>query len=168
MTRTPLALAVLASGSLGISSGCRTEIVTPVVASSVVVAPERASIVEGEDLHFTATVIDEFDQAMVQAVVTWSTSDRSIVHVDSDGRAWGLAPGTTLVWASFNGTSGSALMTVTPFPECGSDALAPGRKPKKKKGTGSGDDDGDDDDDDDEDDDSDDDSGCASPVGPGS
>ncbi|MEX2471177.1 MAG: Ig-like domain-containing protein [Gemmatimonadota bacterium] len=160
--RRQLAVAVMALGSMGVASGCQTEVVTPVVASSVVVAPDDAGIVEGEDLQFTATVIDEFDQPVVLAVVTWSTDNPSIVRVDPDGRAYGLAPGSTLVWATFNGTSGSALMTVAPAVdlECVDDVLAPEQKPGKrgKKKTTS------DDDDDDDDDDPDPDPRCAPPT----
>lgn len=162
MKRTQLAVVVMAMGSLGAAASCRTEFVTPLVASRVVVAPDEASVLEGEALQFTATVTDESNQAVVQAVVTWSTNDPSIVRVDPDGRAWALAPGATLVWASFNGTADSALMTVAPAAECEGDALAPEDKPKTKK---DGKKKGHDDDDDDEPED--DDPRCPNPANTG-
>ena len=175
MNSTRLAVAAITMGSL---SSCRTEVVTPVIASVVMVAPAEASIVEGEDLLFTATVMDELDQALTQAVVAWSADDPSVARVDVEGRAVGLTAGTTLIWARLDGAEGSARMTVTPAPGCGSEPLALGGKPKEKRdrnkkkgkpdgdGDGDGDDDNDDDGDDDLDDD-DDDSRCASPADPG-
>ncbi len=133
MNRTGLAVTAMTMGAMGTHSGCRTEIVTPVVASIVVVAPAEASILEGDNLWFTAAVIDEFDQAWTQAVVAWSADDSSVVRVDAQGRASGLAAGTTLIWARLGDAAGSARVTVTSTPGCGSEVPATGGKPKKKK-----------------------------------
>jgi hypothetical protein len=151
MNSTMMACIAMAIGALAVISGCQTEVVTPVVVTRVAVEPGEASVSQGSAFRLTATVFDEFDESLSEAAVEWSSEDPTIVSVEVDGAAQALSPGSTLVWARFNGVSGSAAVTVMPSLNCS-------HKGKDEKGKkGKDDDDDDDDDKDDDDDDSDDD-----------
>jgi hypothetical protein len=152
MNSTMMAHIAMAVGALAVISGCQTEVVTPVLVTRVAVDPGEASVSQGSAFRLTATVFDEFDESLSEAAVEWSSEDPTIVSVEADGTAQALSPGSTLVWARFNGVSGSAAVTVMPSLNCS-------HKGKGKKGKKDDDDDEDDDnqDDDSDDDDSDDD-----------
>jgi hypothetical protein len=137
-----------AAGMLTALFGCHTEVVTPVVVTKVTVEPGQAIVLPGDSLQFTATVFDELGQSFAQAVVVWSSGAPQVVSVETDGVASALAPGFTLVRASFNGVSGSATVTVMPTPAC----AGPSERHKDRR-----------DDDDDNRDDDETDSQCASP-----
>lgn len=159
MHRTKLAGAFLALGALT-ATGCETEIVTPLVAALIVVDPHEADLSPGDDLQLTATVFDEASRSITRAEVEWTADDQSVVSVDSGGRARAVAPGATLIWATFEGVAGSASITVHPSAECAPTAAKPKDRPKRKKddkGRQSHDGDDEDDDDDDDDDEGDDD-----------
>jgi uncharacterized protein YjdB len=136
-------------------AGCRTEIVTSVTVTKVTVEPGQAIVAQGDSLQFTATVLDELDESLDQAAVVWSSEKPQVVSVTSDGAARFLASGSSVVRASFNGVSGSALVTVLPSPAC---------SPSKRGGRDRDKDRNDDDDDDDQDrDDNENNARCASP-----
>jgi len=143
-----MACIAMAVGALAVISGCQTEVVTPVVVTRVAVEPGEASVSQGSAFRLTATVFDEFDESLSEATVAWSSEDPTIVSVEADGAAQALSPGSTLVWARFNGVSGSAAVTVMPSLNCS-------HKGKGKKGENGQDDDDDEDDDDDDSDDDD-------------
>ena len=148
MNSTMMACIAMAVGALAVISGCQTEVVTPVVVTRVAVEPGEASVSQGSAFRLTATVFDEFDESLSEAAVEWSSEDPTIVSVEVDGAAQALSPGSTLVWARFNGVSGSAAVTVMPSLNCS-------HKGKGKKGENGQDDDDDEDDDDDDSDDDD-------------
>src|SRR5687768_739173 len=102
----------MAAGVLMALPGCHREVVTPVVVTRVTVEPGQASVPQGDGLLFTATVFDELDRSLDQAEVVWSTGAPQVVSVESNGAARARSPGSTLVRATFNGVSGSALVTV--------------------------------------------------------
>ena len=137
----------IAVGMLTAVSGCHKEVVTPVIVTRVTVEPGQAVVPQGASLQFTATVFDEFDESRNQAEVVWSSERPQVVSVAADGAARALAWGSSLVRASFDGVSGSALVTVLPSPDCSS---------SNGGGRGRHDDDHDDDEDD---------SRCAPPRG---
>jgi Bacterial Ig-like domain (group 2) len=137
----------IAVGMLTVISGCHMEVVTPVIVTKVTVEPGQAVVPQGDNLQFTATVFDEFDEPLNQAEVVWSSERPQVVSVAADGAARALAWGSSLVRASFDGVSGSALVTVLPSPDC---------SPSNGGGRGRHDDDDDDDEDD---------SRCAPPRG---
>jgi hypothetical protein len=152
MNSTMMACMARAVGALAVISGCQTEVVTPVLVTRVAVEPGEASVSQGSAFRLTATVFDEFDESLKEAAVAWSSEDPTIVSVEADGAAQALSPGSTLVWARFNGVSGSAEVTVMPSLNCSHK----GKDEKGKKGNDDDDDDDDEDDDDDNDDDDDD------------
>jgi uncharacterized protein YjdB len=144
----------IAVGMLTAISGCHKEVVTPVIVTRVTVEPGQAVVPQGDTLQFTATVFDEFDESLNQAEVVWSSEKPQVVSVAADGAARALASGSSLVRASFEGVSGSALVTVLPSPDCSS-----------SNGGGRGRHNNDDDDDDDDGGDDEGDSRCAPPRG---
>jgi hypothetical protein len=121
----------MAVGMLTSMSGCYEEFVTPVIVTRVMVEPGQAVVPQGDDLQFTATVLDEFDDSLDRAAVVWSSEKPQVVSMAADGVARALAPGSSLVTASFNGVSGSALVTVLPSPACSS-SRGGGRDKEKK------------------------------------
>ena len=129
----------IAVGVLTAMSACHKEVVTPVIVTRVTVEPGQAVVPQGDSLRFTATVFDERDQALYRAAVVWSSEKPQVVAVAADGAARSLASGSSLVRASFNGVSGSALVTVSPSPDC-----QPSNRGRRDR---QGDDDDDDDDD---------------------
>jgi hypothetical protein len=50
----------------------------------------------------------------VTTLASWSSSDGTVATVGSDGVVRAIAPGTTLITASFNGLSASYLLSVSP------------------------------------------------------
>jgi hypothetical protein len=58
-----------------------------------------------------ATVLGEFMRAPTE--ITWSSSNTTIVTVNSSGLVTGVAPGTATITATYQGVSGSQAITVT-------------------------------------------------------
>jgi len=75
----------------------------------VAVTPSRIEIIEGESAALSARVSPE---AASDRVVSWSSSDRSVVTVDKTGTVQGLKPGTATVTATAEGKSGTCAVTV--------------------------------------------------------
>ena len=73
------------------------------------VTPSRIEIIEGESAALSARVSPE---AASDRVVSWSSSDRSVVTVDKTGTVQGLKPGTATVTATAEGKSGTCAVTV--------------------------------------------------------
>ena len=73
------------------------------------VTPSRIEIIEGESAALSARVSPE---AASDRVVSWSSSDRSVVTVDKTGTVQGLKPGTATVTATAEGKSGTCTVTV--------------------------------------------------------
>ena len=73
------------------------------------VTPSRIEIIEGGSAALSARVSPE---AASDRVVSWSSSDRSVVTVDKTGTVQGLKPGTATVTATAEGKSGTCTVTV--------------------------------------------------------
>ena len=73
------------------------------------VTPSRIEIIEGESAALSARVSPE---AASDRVVSWSSSDRSVVTVDKTGTVQGLKPDTATVTATAEGKSGTCAVTV--------------------------------------------------------
>lgn len=83
----------------------------PDAVASVTLAPASAELVVGGTVQLTATAVND-QGGIVQAEVTWTTSDRAVASVSGVGRVTGLAPGSTVVTATAGGRSGEATVTV--------------------------------------------------------
>ena len=106
-THTRRALLTAAAAILLITSCGKKE--ETVGVSSVTVTPSRIEIIEGESAALSASVSPE---AASDRVVSWSSSDRSVVTVDKTGTVQGLKPGTATVTATAEGKSGTCAVTV--------------------------------------------------------
>ena len=106
-THTRRALLTAAAAILLITSCGKREETAGV--SSVAVTPSRIEIIEGESAALSAGVSPE---AASDRVVSWSSSDRSVVTVDKTGTVQGLKPGTATVTATAEGKSGTCAVTV--------------------------------------------------------
>lgn len=81
--------------------------------ASVVVEPDSATIIEGGTRRFTATAYDNATQPIAGVVFTWSSSNPSIVSIDSSGLATGIVAGEATITATApNGVSDSAAVRV--------------------------------------------------------
>jgi len=63
---------------------------------------------ETQIYQFSAVVYDQFDEQMVDGVVTWSSSNTDVATVDSEGRATALSLGEVQIIASSGSVSNSA------------------------------------------------------------
>ena len=83
------------------------------VPSTVTISPATVTLDSfDETMRLTATVQDQDGLAMPGFTITWSSSDESVVTVDSDGLAKATGNGTAAVRASVEGASGTAEVTV--------------------------------------------------------
>ena len=70
-----------------------------VLATSIALDQETATLTEGETLQLTATVLP--DDA-TDPSVTWSTSNAAVATVDATGKVTAVAPGTATITATTN------------------------------------------------------------------
>jgi hypothetical protein len=114
-----LATGALTAGFVVLVQACTSESVTGVAIGSVSVSPSSSVVMEGLSVQFDAIVYDEAGTALPTAAVSWSSDDASIASVDGEGLSTGVATGQTTIRASFNGSAGSAGLTVQPGPGVG-------------------------------------------------
>jgi hypothetical protein len=81
-------------------------------ASQVQISPNRANLVPGETLQFTAAVKSPSGGIIENAAFSWESSDPSIVTVDSNGLAMGVKLGIANVVVSTANKKESALVGV--------------------------------------------------------
>jgi uncharacterized protein YjdB len=90
--------------------------VTRIPVSSVTVAPLQATVIEGQQQQFRATVTDSVGAEVSDRTVEWSSGDPTRASITSAGLAQGLASGTVTISAAVEGRSGSAQLVVLPIP----------------------------------------------------
>jgi len=78
---------------------------------SVTVVPDSAFVIVGEASSFRAEVRDDRG-ALIDAPVTWATSDAAVATVSATGRATGVARGRATITATSQGKSDSAQLAV--------------------------------------------------------
>lgn len=99
---------VVALTLVGCSSG--TE---PRVPAVVEVSPSvRTSQTLGETVQFTAVVRDADGNTLTGRTLQWGSTDTDVATVDADGLATTTGSGETMIEASVDGVSGSAVLTV--------------------------------------------------------
>ena len=95
------------SGSL---SSTATISVSEPVPTTIVIDPTSATLESiGETVQLTALVLDQRENAMPDAMVTWSSGDESVATVDEDGLVTAVGNGMTDIAAQ----SGEAMESVT-------------------------------------------------------
>ncbi|MBT6391552.1 MAG: Ig-like domain-containing protein [Candidatus Marinimicrobia bacterium] len=93
-------------------ASCEEEAEKPKV-TTVTVSPTEATILREATQQFTATVIDQFEEKMIDVVVSWSSSDETVATVDANGLATGVKNGETTITATADGISASGTLTVS-------------------------------------------------------
>ncbi|MGW8265239.1 MAG: Ig-like domain-containing protein, partial [Longimicrobiales bacterium] len=106
----------VAVGIVAFAFACTIRDVTEVPVGSVVVLPSSVTLLEGETRQFTAQAKDGLGRNLPSGAVTWSSDAPSVFTVDGNGNGEALAVGQTTVWASLDGTLGSATVMVEPGP----------------------------------------------------
>lgn len=89
--------------------------VDQVPVASVTVSPQLGSIdLVGGTTQFTAETRDASNNVLTGRLITWTSSDQTIVTVDNTGLATGVSAGTATITATSEGQSGTASVTVGP------------------------------------------------------
>ena len=125
---------VTAGTASGISDSCLVTVSDPgpsdVPVESIAVDPDKTIVKVGECKQLNVTISPE---NATDQTVTWSSSDKSIVTVDENGKITGVKPGTaTITVTTANGLTATCTVTVT----------AAGSNPDDKPGGSTGEDGG--------------------------
>ena len=100
----------------GAGYACTMRDTTGVSVGSIAVQPSSATLLEGETQRFTAQARDAQGNNLPSGAVTWSSDAPGVFSIDANGDGEGLAAGQTTIWATLDGTRGSASVTVEPGP----------------------------------------------------
>ena len=104
------------TATAGDASGSATVTVAQEV-STVAVAPDTATVLEGDTLRLAATATDANGQVVAGVEFTWASGDTAVAVVDASGLVTGVAAGQVQVTATAAGLTGRAeLAVVTPLP----------------------------------------------------
>jgi uncharacterized protein YjdB len=80
---------------------------------TVIVSPSSLSGTVGQTGQLTAVVKNQYGQVMTGAIVTWSSSNTSVVTINGSGMATGVGAGSATITATSSGYTGTAAITVT-------------------------------------------------------
>ncbi len=93
-------------------------------AVSISIEPMMATLMAlGETVQLAATVLDQNDQPVANAVVTWSSSDETVATVSANGQVTAVMNGTAMITARSG--SASASITVTVMQTAGNISIEP-------------------------------------------
>lgn len=93
--------------------GAATVTVGPAPVGTVSVSPSTVTLNPGGTSTLSATVRDANGGAIVNAQVSWTSSNSGVATVNSSGLVTAVVPGSATITASSGGVSGSATVTVT-------------------------------------------------------
>ena len=99
------------TATAGSASGSATVTVAQEV-SGVTVAPDTATVLEGDTLRLAATATDANGQVVTGAEFVWASADTAVAVVDASGLVTGVAAGRAEVLATAAGVTGRATLTV--------------------------------------------------------
>ena len=99
------------TATAGSASGSATVTVAQEV-SAVAVAPDTATVVEGDTLRLAATATDANAQVVAGAEFVWASGDTAVAVVDASGLVTGVGAGEAEVTATAAGVTGRATLTV--------------------------------------------------------
>lgn len=99
---------------VGKASGSARVTVAQSVAALAIEHSDGLTLGDGASVLLTARPLDARGHPVTGRRIAWRASDTSIVAVDSNGKAVGLAPGTAQVVASVDGLTAAGTVTVTP------------------------------------------------------
>ena len=84
------------------------------VATSITIEPDAHTLeAVGATVQLTATVLDQHENVMADATVTWSSDDEAVATVDDAGLVTAVGNGTAQITARAGDASGTAAITVT-------------------------------------------------------
>ncbi len=104
------------TGTVNGKSGSAAVIVRTPVASVLVTPSTASTVIGGTPAQLTAAPRDPAGNALTGRTVQWSSGSPSVASVSSTGLVTGVGPGTALISATSEGTSGTANITVTQNP----------------------------------------------------
>ncbi len=107
--------ATITAASLS-ATGSATVTVTAAPVATVEVALTVASPLPGQQSQASAILRSSSGTVLTGRPVTWSSANAAVAFVDNIGGVIAVAPGTTTITATAEGRSGSATITVQPFP----------------------------------------------------
>jgi hypothetical protein len=84
----------------------------PEPVAAVTVSPDSVTVAVGETAQLSATVTDSAGTVLIDRPVSWTTGDSMVARVDGHGLVSAVAVGMTLILATCDGQSGSAMVTV--------------------------------------------------------
>jgi hypothetical protein len=114
------------SAALGAIVGSTVLTVTGAALVSIAVTPANPSIAKGSTQQFTATgTYTDSSQQNLTSQVTWASATASVATISTAGLATGMSGGASTISATFNGITGSTVLTVT-APTLVSIAVTPG------------------------------------------
>jgi uncharacterized protein YjdB len=86
--------------------------VANVPVSSVVVAPDTATLVVGQSKQLSAKTFDAGGAELSGRTIAWSSSNEDVASVSSTGKVLAVAPGSATITATSDGKSDQATITV--------------------------------------------------------
>ncbi len=86
--------------------------VSPVPVATVTILPSNTTVTVGLTAILAPTVRDANGLAVIDRVLTWSSSDERVATVSTAGVVRGLAPGSAVIAATSEGVTGTAVVTV--------------------------------------------------------
>jgi uncharacterized protein YjdB len=112
LTVVPLALLILGcSDPTGPTGQDDLPEIRPIPAYALTVAPSSASVRVGESVRLTATISGGTTLRGGESIIAWFSSNSEVATVSS-GLVQGLRAGTTLIWATYQGTRAVAHVRV--------------------------------------------------------
>src|ERR1051325_9938735 len=113
MSRSAYLALLVSSGALG---GCAAVagIVGDMRHAVTVIVTAPLGLLVGDSAHVTATVIDSRGDTTMNAPVTWSSSDPTVLSIDAQGWIKGLVGGGhATITGAIQGVTGTAVVAVS-------------------------------------------------------
>lgn len=95
------------------AAACKDSTTTTATVNAVLVSPSTPSLVIGDSVQLSATPVDFTGSPMMNATVTWSSSDATVATVTSTGKVVSRKVGAALITAMAGGVQGHATLNVT-------------------------------------------------------
>jgi uncharacterized protein YjdB len=113
LTIAPLALLILGcSDPTGPTLQDDLPEIRPIPAYALTVAPSSASVRVGESVRLAATISGGTTLRGGESPIAWFSSNGDVATVSATGLVQGLRAGTTLIWATYQGTRAAAHVRV--------------------------------------------------------
>ncbi|HET6818277.1 MAG TPA: Ig-like domain-containing protein [Mycobacteriales bacterium] len=105
---------VTITATSGGSSGSSAVTVGPAVVTAVTISPSSPTVAKGDTRQLTATATwSDGTTKDVTGLATWTSATPSVATIDASGLATSVAQGTSVIGASYSGSSDSTTLTVT-------------------------------------------------------